>query len=132
VLNKKKTKKKMKFYIKQGSSEPILKARLIDDGKTDKSYFNEKLENSTITFDMFDVKNNEPVILNVPCFITNRKTKYNNITDELFIVFSFNEEHTSKKGVFEGVFTIQFFDDQYVNTSKLIVPIKEKLFIYIV
>ena len=49
----------MEFFIRQGASEPILKLRMIDDGKNDKSSFNDMLENSDITFEMFDVKTEE-------------------------------------------------------------------------
>ena len=33
----------MEFFIRQGSSDPILKLRLLDDGKNDKTSFNGKL-----------------------------------------------------------------------------------------
>ena len=52
----------MEFYIRQGSTDPILKMRLIDDGKNDKSSFNDLLESADITFEMSDVKTGEPVI----------------------------------------------------------------------
>jgi len=39
----------MEFFIRQGASDPILKLRMIDDGKNDKSSFNDLLENATIT-----------------------------------------------------------------------------------
>ena len=54
----------MEFFIRQGATDPILKLRLIDDGKNDKSSFNDMLENSDITFEMFDVKTEEYHILN--------------------------------------------------------------------
>ena len=50
----------MEFFIRQGATDPILKMRLIDDGKNDKSSFNDMLESgTTITFEMFDVNTNE-------------------------------------------------------------------------
>ena len=52
----------MEFFIRQGASEPILKMKLIDDGKNDKSSFNELLINSNITLDLFDVETGEPEI----------------------------------------------------------------------
>lgn len=122
----------MDFYIRKGSSEPILKLRLIDDGSSDKSNFNEKLENSTITFEMYDILNNNPVILNGEGELTYRISKFNDITDEYFIVYRFNEEETSKKGIYEGIFTIDFYDGSSVKTGRLILPIKEKLFINII
>ena len=46
----------MEFFIRKGSTDPILKMRLIDDGINDKSSFNDLLENSDITFEMWDPK----------------------------------------------------------------------------
>lgn len=121
----------MEFYIRQGSSEPILKLRLIDDGKNDKSSFNDRLENCDITFDMFDIDTQEPEILSSPCQITTRDKKYNQTTDEYYIVHQFTETQTSKIGKYEGRVTIQFLDTDLNPTTKLILPVKEKLFITI-
>jgi hypothetical protein len=121
----------MEFFIKQGSSDPILKMRLIDDGKNDKSSFNDLLENSDITFEMSDIKTGEPSILGAPCSITTRTKHYNQTTDEYYIIFRFTEQQTSQIGKFEGKFTIQFLDEYSNPTTKLIMPIKEKLFVNI-
>ncbi len=59
----------MEFFIRQGASDPILKMKLIDDGKNDKSGFNDLLESCDITFDMYDAKTGEPEILNSDCLI---------------------------------------------------------------
>ncbi len=122
----------MDFFIRQGASDPILKMKLIDDNRNDKSSFNDMLENSEITFDMLDVKTNSPIILNSVCSITNRTKKFNTVTDEYYIVFRFTEEQTSEVGKFEGFFTIKFLDTNQNVTSKLIVPIREKLFINVI
>ena len=121
----------MEFNIRQGATEPILKMRLIDDGKNDKSSFNDMLENCTITFDMFDVKTGQPHILNGACSLTTRIKKYDQTTDEYYIVYRFSEEDTSVAGKFEGKITIQFLDTNQNATSKLIVPLKEKLYVNI-
>jgi hypothetical protein len=122
----------MEFFIRRGATDPILKLRLVDDGKNDKSSFNEMLENSSITFDMYDVKTNEPIILNEVCSLTTRIKKFDNVTDEYYIIYRFTEEGTSVTGKYEGMVTIQFLDGSSNPTSKLIVPIKEKLFINII
>jgi hypothetical protein len=122
----------MEFNIRQGATDPILKLKLIDDGKNDKSSFNDMLENSNITFEMFDVKTEEYRILNGECFITNRIKKYHQTTDEYYIVYRFSEEGTSVKGIYEGLITIHFLDINQNPTSKLILPIKEKLIINII
>lgn len=121
----------MEFFIRQGSSEPILKLRLIDDGKNDKSSFNDRLENCDITFDMYDIETQEPEILNSECQITTRDKKYNQTTDEYYIVHQFTEAQTSKLGKYEGKVTVQFLDTNLNPTTKLILPVKEKLFITI-
>lgn len=121
----------MEFYIRQGASDPILKMRLIDDGKNDKSSFNDLLENSEITFDMTDSKTGEPIVLSGPCSLTTRTKKYHQTTEEYYIVYRFTEEQTAEIGKYEGKITVQFFDTDAVKTTKLILPVKEKLFINI-
>ncbi len=122
----------MEFFIRQGASDPILKMRLIDDGKNDKSSFNDLLETGcTITFEMSDIKTGEPVVLNSECLLTNRTKLYNQTTDEYYITHRFTETHTSEIGKFEGKITIQFLDTNQNPTTKLILPVKEKLFINI-
>ena len=122
----------MDFFIRQGATDPILKIRLIDDGKNDKSSFNELLENSEITFEMSNIKTGEPTLLNEPCQLSLRSKKYNQTTDEYYITYRFTELQTSEVGKFEGKFTIQFSDGVGNNTTKLIVPIREKLFIHVI
>lgn len=122
----------MEFFIRQGSTEPILKLKLIDDGKNDKSSFNEQLLNSTITFEMFEVNTGMYQILNGVCYLTNRIKKFGFDNNEYYIVYRFTEEQTSVKGRYEGKVIIQFLDLNQVPTTKLILPIQEKLFINII
>ena len=122
----------MDFFIRQTATEPILKLKVIDDGTNDRAFFNDLLENSTITFEMFDVKTGEPQILNSPCFLTNVTRKVNQTVDEYYINHRFSEFDTLVKGRFEGIVTIEFLNVDLVPLSKLIVPIKEKLYINIV
>jgi len=121
----------MEFFIRQGSSEPILKMKMVDDGKNDKSGFNDRLESCDITLAMYNVETGEPEILNSTCQITTRTKKYNQTTDEYYIVHQFTESQTSKVGRYEGIITIQFLDTSLIPTTKLILPVKEKLFITI-
>jgi hypothetical protein len=121
----------MEFFIRQGASDPILKMRMIDDGKNDKSSFNDLLENADITFEMSDVKTDAPVILDSPCYITTRTKLYNQTTDEYYITHRFTETQTSEMGKFEGKVIVQFRDTDLNPTTKLILPVKEKLYINI-
>jgi hypothetical protein len=122
----------MEFFIRQGATDPILKMRLIDDGKNDKSSFNDLLENSDITFEMVDHKTGEPEILNGTCLITTRNKKYNQTTDEYYITYRFANGQTNKPGKYEGKISVQFLDVNSNPTTKLILPIREKLFINII
>jgi hypothetical protein len=122
----------MEFFIRQGATDPILKMRLVDDGKNDKSSFNDLLENSDITFEMVDHKTGEPEILNGVCLITTRNKKYNQTTDEYYITYRFANGQTNKPGKYEGKITVQFLDVYSNPTNKLILPIREKLFINII
>ena len=122
----------MDFFIRQGATDPILKMRMIDDGKNDKSSFNDMLATgSTITFEMSDVTTGEPMVIGAECLLTNRLKKYDYTTDENYITYRFTEEHTSSIGKFEGKITIQFKDTNGNDTTKLILPVKERLFINI-
>lgn len=122
----------MEFFIRKGATDPILKLRLVDDGRNDKSSLNDLLENADIRFDMYEVETEIPQILNAPCNLTLRTKKYDQTTDEYYITYRFTEEQTSESGKFEGIITIQFRDTNLQLTNKLIVPIKEKLFINII
>lgn len=122
----------MEFFIRQGASDPILKMRLVDDGKNDKSSFNDLLENSDITFEMLDVSSGEYQILGGECLLTTRTKKYHQTTDEYYITYRFTQDNTSIKGRYEGIINIQFLDTNSNPTNKLIVPVKEKLYINIV
>ena len=121
----------MEFFIRQGASDPILKMRIIDDGKNDKSSFNDLLENALITFDMYDNKTGEPIILSANCNITTRTKLYNQTTDEYYIVYRFTSEQTINVGKFEGKINVQFRDVNLNPTNLLILPVKEKLYINI-
>jgi hypothetical protein len=121
----------MEFFIRQGATEPILKMRLIDDGKNDKSSFNDLLENADIKFEMSEVKTDAPVILDSQCYITTRTKLYNQTTDEYYITHRFTENQTSEIGKFEGKIIVQFRDTNLNPTQKLILPVKEKLYINI-
>lgn len=117
----------MEFFIRQSATDPILKMRLIDDGKNDKSSFNDTLETATITLEMIDVKTGEYQILDSPCDTVLRTKKYHYTTDEVYLTHRFTKAQTSTIGRFEGKININFADG-----NLLIVPIKEKLFINII
>ena len=122
----------MEFYIRQGATDPILKLKMVDDGRNDRPLVNDLLENSNISFSMSDVKTNKAIILNEPCFLANKQEKLNHELKEYCITYRFNADGTAVAGRYEGIVTIEFLDTDLNMTSKLIVPIKEKLFINVI
>lgn len=122
----------MEFYIRQSSTEPPLKLELIDNGKNNKTLFNDLLENSLITFEMFNTNTSDFQILNAECTLEVKVNVLNQLSEDYLIVYRFTELDTSVKGRYEGKVTVQFLDTDLNPTSKLIVPIKERLYINII
>jgi hypothetical protein len=122
----------MEFYIRQGATDPILKLKVLDDGRNDRTSANDLLENSSISFNMYDTKTNKPVILNDRCYLATRRERLNQDLKEYCITYRFTSEGTSVPGRYEGIITIEFLDTDLNITSKLIAPIKEKLYINVI
>ena len=61
-----------------------------------------------------------------------RTEKVNYTTNEYYIIYRFTELQTSEVGKYEGKITIQFLDDNQNPTTKLIVPIRDKLYIHVI
>ena len=122
----------MEFFIRQGATDPILKLKMIEDGKNDKSSFNDLLETADITFEMYEIKTDTPVILNANCEITTSTKLFNEVTDEYYITYRFTESQTSEIGKYEAKVIVQFNDTDGNPTTKLILPIREKLYINVI
>jgi hypothetical protein len=122
----------MDFYIRQGATDPILKLKVIDDGRNDRTSINDLLESSSIFFNMYDIKSNKAIILNDRCSLAIRRERLNQEIKEYCITYQFTEEGTAIAGRYEGIVTIEFLDTDLNINSKLIVPIREKLFINII
>lgn len=111
----------MDFFITKNSTLPILTLSLIKDGRFDYQKLNDKLEYASITFSMRDVNTNKLIIGNKEANIILANT------NEYYIIFKWSANDTKREGRFEGQFDITFSDDN----TKLIVPIREKLYINI-
>ena len=122
----------MEFFIRKGATDPLLKLRLVDDGRNDKSSLNDLLENADIRFDMINIETEIPEILGGQCLLTTRTKNYDQTTEEYYITYRFTSEQTKEVGKFEGIVNVQFRYTDLKPTNKLIVPIKEKLYINII
>ena len=122
----------MIFTIRQYSELPVLQLQLFNDGRNEFKNFEDKLENSTITFAMKDqttgiykVANKEAeIVLKTPCD-TNSKKEY-------YITYTFTTSDTKKPGIYLGEFKIIFLDETLQSTGSLIIPIREELQIHVI
>ena len=117
----------MEFFIRKDSLEPILKMQLVQDGRNDFKSFHDKLSNSSIYFSMKDEKTGIPKILNKSGGIVSKNPTQVNAESEYYVYYKWAKKDVKNVGRFEGQFVIYFHDDD----TKLIVPIREDLFINI-
>lgn len=112
----------MDFFITKNSTLPIITLSLIKDGRFDYHKLNDKLEYASITFSMRDVNTNKLIIASSPGDII---LSDNNV--DYYLIYKWGVNDTKKEGRYEAQFDLTFSDDN----SKLIVPIREKLYINI-
>lgn len=124
------------FYIKQNSTLPTIRMELIEDGRFDffHNKFHECIQNADVYFTMTNINTGLVKILNAPCYIKLRET--NGCVEQYIICYDWKQRDTKEKGIYEGVFEINFRDDissdvQTYPNGKLIMPIREKLQIII-
>ena len=122
----------MDFFIRKNSVLPILKMRLVKDGRNDFHSFWEMMENSAITFSMKNTKNGVYKIANTSGTIVKRETNSGN-DDEYYIAYQFQTGDTNEIGVFVGEFNIKFFDSSQNNLEigDLKVPIEDTLYVHV-
>lgn len=120
----------MDFFINRNSTLPRIKMKLILDGDADYRKFNEMLETAAVTFSMVSMDDKTLKITNKPgeIIIVERELTLTSSINEYYVVYNWREKDVNKTGNFIGEFKIDFFEP---NCGTLIVPIKEKLHIYI-
>ena len=125
------------FFIRKGSVNPVLRMELIKDGRYDfkKSMIDNAIQDSVVKFYMKDV---ETGILKVAKADADIVMAMEEGCEEKFILqYKWKERDTKKDGIYEGWFEITFNGNLTENgidypKGNMIVPIQEKLQIYIV
>lgn len=122
------------FFINQYSTLPTLRMELINDGRNSFRKFHEAIENATITFTMTNVDTNVIKIANAEAYIAEKEG--DGCETQYLICYQWKPRDTKEKGVYEGVFNIEFderMSSEYTTYPKgnLVMPIREKLIIVI-
>lgn len=113
------------FYIKKNSTMPLLKMKVVNDGRFDYKKIYENLESANITFSMIDDRGNYRVYNKLGLLIPSEEI--NSDYDYFYIGYKFTQKDTKKIGVYKAEFKIDFPNDN----STLIVPIMEDLYVNI-
>jgi hypothetical protein len=115
----------MEFFIKKNSTLPVIKLQVVKDGRSTYNQFMELLETSTIFFSMVNSETGIPKITSRPAGFVEKIFDEPNAEPEYYIYYQFTNTDTNTVGKFEGQFLVKTDD------GNLILPIREKLFIYI-
>ncbi len=115
----------MEFFIKKNATLPLLKLQTVKDGRSDYNNFMELLETSSIFFSMINSETGILKIISRPAGFVEKIFDDPNAEPEYYIYYQFTNTDTNTVGNFEGQFLIKTVD------GNLILPIREKLFIYI-
>jgi len=133
----------MDFFINKGSTLPTLKLELINDGRNDYHHFMEQIQNSDIYFCMIDVDNGMKRISMQPAICEKKVLdcgQEDDCSEEYYLTYRWRERDTKVPGTYRGQFTIDMGDDLTIITNgvseipyggRLIVPIREELFIHV-
>lgn len=124
------------FYIKAKSINPVLRMELIKDGRYDfkKSMIDNAIQDSIVKFYMKDVETGILKVANADADIV---VAEDGGCDEKYILqYKWKERDTKKEGIYEGWFEVKFNgnlteDGIEYPTGNLILPIQEKLIIYV-
>ena len=116
------------FFIKKNSTLPILKMKVVNDGRYDYKKIFDRLENAAITFSMIDTENGQHRVFNQQGLLLPVVKIACPEEEEFYIGYQFTLKDTKKVGCYKAEFKIDFLDDG----ASLIVPIREDLFVNVV
>lgn len=123
----------MDFLIKEGSTLPLLKMKVVDNYELDSETFVSNMKNATVTFSMIDVCTGRYIIANKSggIYINPSQSLTCDGDDDIVIYYEWVEKDTRKAGIYLGEFIINFFDQDGLDNGSLKAPINEQLHIHI-
>lgn len=117
----------MEFFIRQNSELPILKMKVVKDGRTNAAnVYNSELDNATIRFSMKEESSGIPKILMNNAYITGVIQVNPDAPIEYYIYYRWAARDTNRKGRYIGEFSV------LNDLGELIAPIRETLYINII
>lgn len=116
------------FFIKKGATLPILQMELIPDVKHNYNNFFELIQNSDITFSMYNEDTNLKKVYCKEALCSVKLDVNSEVYERYLLTYKFTDRDTNTVGTFIGEFTINFEDE----IGKLIVPIKNQLKIHVI
>ena len=115
------------FFIKKDSTLPILKMKVVNDGRYDYKKIFDRIENAGVTFSMVD-KKGTPRVYNQQGLVFPVDKIACPEDEEFYIGYQFKLKDTKKVGCYKAEFKLDFLDDG----ATLIVPIREDLYVNVV
>ena len=115
------------FFIKKNSTLPILKMKVVNDGRFDYKKIFDRLENAAVTFSMVDEKGRPRVYNQQGLLISVDKINCPE-DEEFYIGYQFKLKDTKKVGCYKAEFRLDFLDDG----ATAVFPIREDLYVNVV
>jgi len=113
----------MEFFIKKNATLPVLKIKIIKDGRSDYNRNMSYLQTNDIFFSMVNVETDIPKISTRPAGITINDQLNTSLDTEYYVYYQFNPFDTKKIGRYKGQFL--FRDD----TGILNLPLSQEIYI---
>ena len=125
------------FSVRAGATLPVLRMEIIEDGRYDfhKAKINNALQDSDVVFSMKDIETGILKVSKAKAVIKNADTE--GCEDKYVVEYDWQTRDTTKPGIYEGWFDINFKGDvveagvDYPSAGKLRIPVTEDLLIYI-
>ena len=112
------------FFIRKNSNLPILKLKVINDGRNTYRTIYNMLENAAITFSMVD-DNGRYKVFNKQALLLPVDKELCKEDGEYYLGYQFTEKDTNQIGIYKAEFRINLLD----NNTSLVVPIREDLYV---
>ena len=113
----------MEFFIKKNATLPVLKIKIIKDGRSDYNRNMSYLQTNDIFFSMVNVETDIPKISTRPAGITINDQLNTTLDTEYYVYYQFNPFDTKNVGRYKGQFL--FRDD----TGILNLPLSQEIYI---